>query len=145
MVILGKQADRMSGAEGEPTAEEISNLKQFFLGKISGQTNTELDVDKNLAVFDTNNINKYVPDGITKGKVKLASGSFINDAKFYTCSENAQDALCFRCVDECVACVLCHDGCNGCQTCDSACHSCNGCNTCNGCNSCHSYADGSGH
>ena len=148
MIILGKTPDRMKGSGTDEIVTDEDILRQFFLGKTSGQTNTELDVDNGKFVFDTNNINKAVPSGVTKHNVQeVATPSFINNAKFYTCSKNGQDkiGLCFRCVDTCVACALCHSACNGCQICDSECHSCNGCASCVGCNSCHAYADGTGH
>ena len=131
MIILGKTPDKMKGSEGT-TDEDI--LRQFFLGKTSGQSNVELDVDNGKFVFDTNNINKAVPSGVTKHNVQeVATPSFINNAKFYTCSKNGQDkvGLCFRCVDTCVACALCHSACNGCQT-------------CTGCRDCNTYVTGVG-
>ena len=131
MIILGKTPDKMKGSEGT-TDEDI--LRQFFLGKTSGQSNVELDVDNGKFVFDTNNINKAVPSGVTKDNVKeVMTDSFINNAKFYTCSKNGQDkiGLCFRCVDQCVACNLCHSACNGCQT-------------CTGCRDCNTYVTGVG-
>ena len=146
MIILGKTPDRMKGSGINETPIDEGILKQFFLGKVSGQDNVELDVDDGGYVFDTNNKSKFVPNGITKDKVKeMDTESFINNAKFYTCSENGQTYLCFRCVDSCVTCNLCHSACNGCQVCNAACHSCNGCNSCVGCDACHSYVDGTGY
>ena len=142
MVTVGKIVDRIGFDNGD----------LVYLGNKSGITQTELDSDNgcgkkdgNGVFFDTNNINKFVKINDNDNKVKETDESFINNAKFYTCSENGQTYLCFRCVDSCVTCNLCHSACNGCQVCNAACHSCNGCNSCVGCNDCHSYVDGTGH
>ena len=146
MVTVGKIVDRIGFDNGD----------LVYLGNKSGITQTELDSDNgcgkkdgNGVFFDTNNINKFVKINDNDNKVKETDESFINNAKFYTCSENGQTYLCFRCVNSCtfcVKCVKCDSSCYGCFQCTSCidcvsgcnvCVRCNGCTACINCNSCH--------
>lgn len=130
-----------------------NNNELVYLGRDSGSPETELD-NKNHAFFDTNNITYLKTTPIIYSKVEeTKTDSFINSAKFYTCSENAQTSLCFTCASRCYSnctscngcnsCTTCHsctacdacESCYGCNSCDSSCNGCDGCNSCNGCNS----------
>lgn len=138
MVTVGKISDRIGFNENE----------LVYLGNKSGIPQTELDGNNGI-FFDTNNINKFVEVLESDNKIKETEESFINNARFYTCSENGQTYLCFRCVNSCtfcVSCVDCDSNCNGCVSCTSCvdcvngcdiCVSCNSCTSCVNCNSCH--------
>ena len=136
MVTIGKIADRIG----------ISNngSELVYLGKKSGIPQSELLDGNNNVFFDTNNINKYVTIN-DYNNIEETEVSFINDARFYTCKQNGQSSLCFRCYNGCTGCnnscqkcADCHS-CNACDDCNDCndCNSCNACNDCNGCNICY--------
>lgn len=139
MVSIGKIADRIGFDNGD----------LVYLGNKSGIAQTELDSD-NGVFFDTNNINKFVVMN-NDNNVEETTTSFINEAKFYTCKNNADNGLCFRCVSNCVDCVNCITcnaacwGCDCCTTCNGCISGCNVCVKCNSCTSCNNNVNSNGH
>lgn len=96
------------------------NSMLFYLGKSSGQSNTEFDVNEKQFFFDENNITKAADVTDDNNLKPTQAKSFINDARFYTCKKQNQDSLCLRCVENCVTCVDCYK-CHHCVNCDN-CH-----------------------
>ena len=148
MVVLGKGFEAINMITIEKIADRIgisnNGNELVYLGKKSGIPQSELLDGNNNVFFDTNNINKYVTIN-DYNNIEETEVSFINDARFYTCKQNGQNSLCFRCYNGCTecnnSCQQCADcySCNACNDCNDCndCNSCNACNDCNGCNICY--------
>ena len=160
MISIGSKQDRISGVQKEYCSGGVSFI---FVGRNSDSGYNEIDVDDNKFIFDQNNVQKMIDnynarekkpgepatltkaeftDGNTKTTLKK---SFVSDARFYTCTTDNLEQICFRCIEACVSCdscrgscYSCHNKCNGCLVCDGGCEKCAGCNDCN------DYRNGSG-